>query len=92
MSQKAQRQGVGSALLRALIKVSEAEGYWSLAAEMIAANEASRLLHKKCGFREIGYREQVGHRRGVWHDVVLLERRSKVVGGPNLPTKVCGQS
>ncbi len=77
------------ALLTALINVSETEGYWTLSAEILAANEASRLLHKKCGFRELGYRERAGQRRGVWHDVILLERRSKIVGGPHLPTKVC---
>lgn len=76
-------------MITALINATEAEGYWTLSAEIIAANEASRLLHKKSGFREIGYREQAGQRLGVWHDVILLERRSKLVGGPNLPTKVC---
>ncbi len=69
--------------------MSEKEGYWTLSAEILRANEASRWLHKKCGFREIGYREQAGHRKGVWHDVILLEHRSQVVGGANLPTKIC---
>ena len=87
MSQTAQRFGVGSALIAALIQASEAEGYWTLSAEILAANEASKLLHKECGFREIGYREQAGHRKGVWHDVILLERRSQVVGGVGLPMK-----
>ncbi len=80
---------MGSALLVALINASEAEGYWTLSAEILAANVASRGLHKKCGFREIGYRERAGQRRGIWHDVILLERRSQTVGGPDLPTKIC---
>jgi len=38
-------------------------------------------LHKSCGFREIGIREKVGKMsNGVWHDVVLMERRSNIVG------------
>lgn len=44
-------------------------------------NEASIKLHKSCGFREVGFREKLGRMSdGVWHDVVLMEYRSKVVG------------
>lgn len=58
-------------------------------AQIIASNQASRALHRKCGFREIGTRERLGHVKGVWHDVVMLERRSTRTGGPGLPTKTC---
>ena len=84
-----QRQGVGTALLQALFAASENEKYWTLTAEIISGNRASLALHKKCGFREIGYREKLGHRQGVWHDVILLEKRSKKTGGPGLPTRKC---
>ena len=84
-----QRQGVGTALLQALFAASEKEKYWTLTAEIISENRASLALHKKCGFREIGYREKLGHRQGVWHDVILLEKRSKKTGGPGLPTRKC---
>jgi L-amino acid N-acyltransferase YncA len=87
--QAGQRQGIGSALLNALFDTSEKEKYWTLEAEIIAENQASLALHRKCGFREVGYREKLGHRLGIWHDVILLERRSQLVGGPNLPTKEC---
>ena len=84
-----QRQGIGTALLKALFAASENEKYWTLTAEIISENRASLALHKKCGFREIGYREKLGHRQGVWHDVILLEKRSKKTGGPGLPTRKC---
>ncbi len=42
-----------------------------------------------CGFREVGLRECYGHIEGVWHDVILLERRSSHAGGPDLPTRTC---
>jgi phosphinothricin acetyltransferase len=77
-------------LLRRLIEVSEADGYWTLQAQIIAVNEASLALHRKCGFREVGFRERYGHINDTWHDVVLLERRSDRTGGANLPTKDCG--
>ena len=81
--------GVGKVLLHALESAAEAGKYWTLDAQIFATNHASLALHKKMGFREIGYRERVGHRKGVWHDVVLLEKRSKRIGGPGLPTRIC---
>ena len=76
-------------MLKALFAASENEKYWRLTAEIISENRASLALHKKCGFREIGYRAKLGHRQGVWHDVILLEKRSKKTGGPGLPTRKC---
>lgn len=73
-----------------LIDVSEAEGYWTLQAQIMAGNRASRALHQRSGFREVGYRERYGHLDGVWHDVVLYERRSIRAGGAGLPTRTCG--
>lgn len=46
-------------------------------------------MHSRCGFREVGYRERFGHINGTWHDVILMERRSKNTGGPGLPTREC---
>ena len=74
-------QGVGTALLTDLIRCSEENGFWTLQAGIIKENIPSRELHKKCGFREIGIRERLGKMdNGKWHDVVLVERRSILVG------------
>jgi phosphinothricin acetyltransferase len=74
-------QGIGTALLNEVIKQSEEAGYWTIQAGIIKENISSRELHKKCGFREIGYRERIGQMfNGNWHDVVLMERRSTIVG------------
>ena len=89
VSQARQRQGIGRALLEALLAASEKEKYWTLTAEIIAENVASLNLHRNCGFREVGYREKLGHRLGVWHNVILLEKRSQNTGGPGLPTRKC---
>jgi L-amino acid N-acyltransferase YncA len=72
--------GVGKALLHALVGVSESEGIWTLQAGIFPENEASIALHRACGFREVGRRERLGQMNGVWRDVTLMERRSKVVG------------
>ena len=77
---RARGRGVGRALLTALVHASEAEGLWTLQAGIFAENEASRALHEACGFRVVGRRERLGRLRDVWHDVILMERRSGVVG------------
>ena len=69
-------KGIASALLEKLIMESEKEGFWTLESLIIRENEASIALHKKCGFREVGYRERFGQMdNGKWHDVVIMERR-----------------
>lgn len=73
----ARGQGVGRALLPALIEQSEQNGIWTLQAGIFPENAPSIALHKSCGFREVGRREKIGKLNGVWRDVVLLERRSK---------------
>jgi phosphinothricin acetyltransferase len=78
---EAQRQGVGRALLEAVIPASEAVGLWSLLAGVLAENRASLILHRHCGFRRVGVQRSMGRDAGGrWRDVVLLERRSPSVG------------
>lgn len=77
---EARGQGLGSLLLRALIEESERHGIWTLQAGIFADNQHSVALHEKCGFRTVGRRERLGKLRGVWKDVLLLERRSEKVG------------
>ena len=74
-------QGVGALLLGRLIEESEQAGIWMLQASIFPENEASRSLHRACGFREVGTRERIAKMNGVWRDTLLLERRSKAVAG-----------
>ena len=80
VAEDAQGGGVGLALLERLVAVSEDAGYWTLTAGVFPENEASLRLHRACGFRDVGVRERLGESAGVWRDVLLLERRSAVVG------------
>ncbi len=77
---EAQGQGVGRALMERLIEESEREGFWTLQAAIFPENEASVALHRACGFREVGIRKLIGEREGRFHDILLMERRSSVVG------------
>jgi L-amino acid N-acyltransferase YncA len=76
----AQGRGVGRALLDRLIASTEAAGIWTIQSGVFPENGASLALHRRAGFRVIGTRERVGRHHGRWRDVLLLERRSPVVG------------
>lgn len=73
-------EGVGRALLEALIRASEANGVWTLQAGIFPENAASVALHLACGFREVGRRERIAKLNGRWRDTTLLELRSKAIG------------
>jgi phosphinothricin acetyltransferase len=78
---KARGEGVGRALLEALLPASEAAGIWTLLAGVLAENTASLVLHERVGFRQVGVQRGMGQdATGRWRDVVLLERRSTMVG------------
>ena len=76
VAEAARGRGVGSALLAALVRSTEAAGVWTLETGIFPENTASLALHARHGFRVIGTRERVGRMDGTWRDVVLLERRS----------------
>ena len=78
-------RGVGTTLLTALITSTEAAGIWTIQAGVFPENTISLALHRRLGFRTIGTRERVGEHHGLWRDVVLIERRSIMVGGRRGP-------
>ncbi|MCJ1708802.1 GNAT family N-acetyltransferase [Microbacterium sp. VKM Ac-2923] len=85
VSSRAQGHGVGTALLRAFIAMSEMSGVWTIQSSVFPENTASLRLHEALGFREVGRRERiarslVGPWAGQWRDTVLIERRSSMNG------------
>ena len=79
VAEAARGGGVGRALLEQLVERSEDAGFWALEAGIFPENAASLRLHRGRGFRDVGVRERLGESGGVWRDVLLLERRSRVV-------------
>lgn len=75
-----QGKGLGKMLLRKLILDSEEHEFWTLQSGIFPENEASINVHLNLGFRNVGTRERIAQMNGVWRDVILLERRSAVVG------------
>lgn len=81
----ARGKGVGSALLKELIRVTEAHGIWTIQSLIFPENFVSLRLHANHGFREVGRLEKIGQmqfgeNKGRWRDVIFMERRSKLVG------------
>jgi L-amino acid N-acyltransferase YncA len=73
-------RGVGSALLRALVRESEKAGFWTLQGATLEDNAASLRVQEDCGFRVVGTRERISQLEGRWRSTVVTERRSAVVG------------
>lgn len=77
VSEAVHGQGIGRALLEALIDESERNGIWTLQASIFPENTASVQLHLRCGFREVGRRERIAMLNNIWRDTLLFERRSR---------------
>jgi len=73
------RQGVGRALLEALIASTEAAGIWTIQTGIFPENTTSLGLHERVGFEVVGRRKRIGRLAGVWRDVIAIERRSPFV-------------
>ena len=69
-------RGVGKALLRRQVTAADAAGLWMLQTAIFTENRAGVALHHQAGYRTVGIRERIARRDGVWHDTVLVERRS----------------
>ncbi len=69
------RQGIGRALLAALIERCEA-GPWRRMIAIVGdkTHEASIRLHQQAGFELIGTLPSVGFKFGRWIDTVMLQR------------------
>ena len=71
--------GIGTRLLKTMITESGKRGFWSLYAKVISENEASIALHRKCGYRIVGYRENIARDiHGNWRNIIELERRTDI--------------
>lgn len=72
-------RGVGKALLHKQVTAADAAGLWTLQTSIFTENRTSIALHHAAGYRTVGIRERIAQLDGVWHDTVLIERRSPVM-------------
>jgi L-amino acid N-acyltransferase YncA len=75
VAEDARGDGVGRALLSALIAGARAAGFWTIETGVFPENEASVALHESLGFRVVGRRERIAELDGRWRDTLLLELR-----------------
>lgn len=67
-------RGAGRLAMEALIERAAAAGFWKLVSRVFVENDPSRALLKRVGFREVGIYRRHARLRGVWRDVVIVER------------------
>lgn len=73
-------------MVQDIIERSENENIWLIQSGIFPENEASLRLHSsELGFKKVGIREKIGmmecgEYKGRWRDIIILERRSTVVG------------
>ncbi len=80
LSFRARGKGLGKQLLQRLIEESESNNIWTLQSGIFPENIASIKIHETCGFHIVGTREKIGKMNGSWRDVILMERRSEIIG------------
>ncbi len=66
-------QGIGSALLTALIEAATARGFRQMIAVIGGAEPASAALHGRAGFIETGRMRSVGRKHGRWLDTLYMQ-------------------
>ena len=74
VARDARGTGAGFRALMGLIEAAEAEGFWKLVSRIFPENAASRRLHARVGFREVGIYRKHARLDGVWRDVVIVEK------------------
>lgn len=67
-------QGVGTALLAALVEAAEQAGFRQMIAVIGGAEPASVALHSRAGFTEAGRMRSVGRKFGRWLDTLYMQR------------------
>jgi phosphinothricin acetyltransferase len=67
-------QGVGTALLRELVRLAQAHGFHTMVARIVGPNDASVALHAACGFEPVGIEREVCRKHRQWLDVIELQR------------------
>lgn len=69
-----QGEGVGRALLGALVELAADHGFHAVMARVVGGHEASIGLHRALGFEVVGTEREVGRKFGRWLDVVVMQK------------------
>ncbi|MFL0194154.1 GNAT family N-acetyltransferase [Clostridium sp. WILCCON 0269] len=75
-------EGIGTRLMKEIIKIADEREYATLVAGIDAANEGSIKMHRKMGFKYSGTVTKAGFKFGRWLDLVFYQLDLK---GPKIP-------
>jgi len=75
-------QGVGRALLKAVIEVAEKQDYHVMVGGIDAANTTSIRLHERLGFTQCGIVRHAGFKFGRWLDLAFYQLILKTPATP----------
>ncbi|WP_216321057.1 arsinothricin resistance N-acetyltransferase ArsN1 family A [Deinococcus aestuarii] len=82
VAREARGRGYGETALRELMTAAREAGLHKLTSRVLVENTASRRLHTRCGFREVGTHRRHARLDGEWRDVVTVEALLDEVEGP----------
>lgn len=68
-----ERQGAGSRLMGALLRILKRQGYLTAYSCVTLPNEGSLRLHRRFGFTKLGIFPKTGYKLGRWCDVIWLQ-------------------
>ncbi|HWA78993.1 MAG TPA: GNAT family N-acetyltransferase, partial [Acetobacteraceae bacterium] len=74
VAEAARRQGIGSALLAALLPRAAALGKHMMVGAIDAENAGSIRMHERLGFTRAGVLCEVGWKSGRWLDLLFMQR------------------
>jgi L-amino acid N-acyltransferase len=66
-------KGIGKLLIAPLIQAAEQLHMHTIIAGIDATNEASIMLHRSFGFKEVAHFKQVGYKFGRWLDLTFMQ-------------------
>ena len=66
-------QGIGRALLIAIIGLAQDHGFHTVIARISGGNETSVAVHRSVGFEVAGTEREVGRKFGRWIDVIVMQ-------------------
>ncbi len=75
LAPEARGRGLGRRLYADLLAAMRTDGVRLAVAVVALPNDASRALHRACGFTSVGVLHEVGHKFGRWIDTELFELR-----------------
>jgi L-amino acid N-acyltransferase YncA len=78
------KKGIGTKLLKEIIRVANEKEYATLVAGIDSTNEESIKLHERLGFTYSGTIKKAGFKFGKWLDLVFYQLE---LNGPETPTE-----